>query len=232
MRARSLAEMTWTEIPPRPIVLVPIGSTEQHGPHLPCTTDTLIAEAVARAAAPRMPRAVGQEVVVAPALAYGASGEHQDFPGTISVGHQALGLLLMELIRSLATWADRIILVNGHGGNASTIESIVEQMRREQHTIGVTWCVLPGAVDSHAGHVETSLMLHLAPESVHLAAAESGNTTPLASLLPDLMRSGVRSLSANGVLGDPTKASAHEGHALFEELVELVVAQASAQEST
>lgn len=227
----SLAETPWTRLPERPIVLVPLGSTEQHGPHLPFTTDTLIADAVAHAAAPLITEVTGHPVVVAPALAYGASGEHQDFPGTISIGHDALRLLLVELIRSLSTWAGRIILVNGHGGNALTVKAVVDQMRYEQHHVTAVPCALETANDAHAGHDETSVLLHLSPDVVHMDAATPGNTRPLTKILPELMRAGVRPVAPTGVLGDPTHADATAGQASFTALVDALVAHATAEEA-
>lgn len=232
MPAIDLATAPWTEVPDRPLVLVPLGSTEQHGPHLPFITDTLIADAVARAAAPLISEATGQSVVTAPALAYGASGEHQDFPGTISIGHDALRLLLVEMIRSLSNWAGRIILVNGHGGNALTVKAAVEQMRYEQHHVTTIACALETASDAHAGHDETSVLLHLSPDIVRMDAAAPGNTQPLAEILPELMRSGVRPVAPTGVLGDPTHADATAGQASFTALVDALVAHATAKETT
>lgn len=227
----SLAETPWTQLPERPIVLVPLGSTEQHGPHLPFTTDTIIADAVAHAAAPLITEATGHPVVVAPALAYGASGEHQDFPGTISIGHDALRLLLVELIRSLSTWAGWIILVNGHGGNALTVKAVVDQMRYEQHHVTAIACALESATDAHAGLDETSVLLHLAPDLVRMDAAQPGNTQPLPEILPELMRTGVRPVAPTGVLGDPTDADATSGQASFTALVDALVAHATAKEA-
>ena len=224
--ATTLADSSWTEIPERPIVLVPLGSTEQHGPHLPFSTDTTIADAVARAAAPRISEATGQPVVVAPAVPYGASGEHQGFPGTISVGHDALRLLLVEMIRSVSVWAGRIILVNGHGGNALTLKAVVDQMQYEQHNVSSIPCALESATDAHAGHDETSVLLHLSSHLVRMETAQPGNTQPLAEILPDLMRSGVRPVSPTGILGDPTAANREEGRASFDALVDAVIAHA------
>jgi creatinine amidohydrolase len=224
--ATTLADTSWTQLPDRPIVLVPLGSTEQHGPHLPFSTDTTIADAVARASAPRIAAATGLPVVVAPALPYGASGEHQSFPGTISIGHDALRLLLVELIRSLSTWAGRIILVNGHGGNALTLKAVVDQMRYEQHNVSSIPCALESATDAHAGHDETSVLLHLSPHLVRMESAQPGNTQPLAEILPDLMRSGVRPVSPTGVLGDPTAADPDAGRASFDALVDALVGHA------
>ena len=89
-----------------PVLIVPVGSTEQHGPHLPLDTDTRIASAVAGAAATRLAAgADGRQFMVAPAVAYGASGEHQGFPGTVSIGSAALELVLLEFGRSVSDWA-------------------------------------------------------------------------------------------------------------------------------
>jgi mycofactocin precursor peptide peptidase len=207
-----LALATWTELPERPLVLVPIGSTEQHGPHLPLETDTLVATAVARAVAVRLGG------LVAPAVSIGASGEHQGFPGVISIGTSALRLVLVELVRSLSLWAGRVVLVNGHGGNLPAVTSAVDQLGAEGHDLSWVACTADG--DAHAGRTETSLLLHLAPHLVRQAIAEPGNTQPLGALLPDLVLHGVRHVAPNGVLGDPTGATAAEGTELFEKMVE------------
>lgn len=220
----SLDSSTWTELPDRPIVLVPLGSTEQHGPHLPFTTDALIAEAVARAAAQRLSEATGRGVVVAPTLTYGASGEHQGFPGTISIGHEALRHVLVEMIRSISTWANSIVLVNGHGGNTPTVKEVVHQLRHEQHDVTSIACSLESPTDAHAGHDETSLMLYLNPNLVRMNTAAPGNTQPLDEILQDLMAVGVRPVSPSGVLGDPSTADARTGQELFQALVDHVVA--------
>ena len=96
-------------------LLIPLGATEQHGPHLPLATDTIIAIAVAEGAALARP-----EVAVAPALPYGASGEHADFPGTLSLGQSALEAALVELVRSADHFAD-VVLLSWHGGNAAGV---------------------------------------------------------------------------------------------------------------
>ena len=221
----SLSGSTWTELPDRPIVLVPLGSCEQHGPHLPFTTDTDIAEAVALAAVPGIEASTGIRVVVAPPLAYGASGEHQAFPGTVSIGHDALRSVLVELIRSMSTWATRIVLINGHGGNATTVTAVVDKMRYERHDVMAISCALETSTDAHAGSDETSLMLFLRQNTVRVDSLEQGNITPLHALLPDLMAQGVRPISPNGVLGDPRTASRDIGEAAFANLVESVVGE-------
>ncbi|QJU55864.1 mycofactocin biosynthesis peptidyl-dipeptidase MftE [Herbiconiux sp. SALV-R1] len=224
--------MTWPEVGERPLVVVPVGSVEQHGPHLPMVTDTVIATAVARGAAEAMAR----EVVVAPAVAYGSSGEHQAFPGTVSIGREALHVVVIELARSLSTWAGRVVLVNGHGGNAATLASAVAQLIAEGHDIA--WVPvatlardsqkgLP-APDAHAGWWETSLMLHLQPASVRSPLPTAGDVRPMSELMPELRVGGVRAVSPSGILGDPSGATAAQGAVIFEALVDALVARIDA----
>lgn len=213
--APGLGWLAWPEVPARPIVLVPLGSTEQHGPHLPFDTDTVIARAVAEGTAALLASA-GDPVVVAPAIAYGSSGEHQHFAGTVSIGTAALGTLLLELGRSLATWAERIIVVNGHGGNADALRSAIPELRRG----GADGAWLPCRHgDLHAGRGETSLLLHLRPESVRSDLLRPGPEGSLGELLPRLRREGMRAVSPSGVLGDPTGADAAQGAALLRGMV-------------
>lgn len=221
--ARHLSAMTWDSLPAKPLVLVPIGSTEQHGPHLPFETDTVIATAAAERIASVL-QSDGIDVLVAPAIAYGASGEHQEFPGTVSVGHEALRMQIVELVRSLSTWAGRIVFVNGHGGNVSTLSSAIAQMRDEQHDVAWLACIFESDGDAHAGSTETSVMLHIAPERVRMDRAVPGQLAPLSQILPLLMSAGVRAASPSGVLGDPTSATADIGQTLMSQLVDRGVA--------
>ncbi|GAA2446142.1 mycofactocin biosynthesis peptidyl-dipeptidase MftE [Actinomadura vinacea] len=215
---RELAEAAWPDVQADPLVLVPVGSTEQHGPHLPLSTDTVIAEAVAERAAGAL------RAVVAPAIPYGASGEHAGFPGTISIGHEALHAVIVETVRSLALWAGRIVFVNGHGGNVATLDAAVPRLRAEGHDTAWTGCDAPGG-DAHAGLTETSVMLHLAPHLVRPFDTVTGDTRPLAALLPELIARGVRAVSPSGVLGDPAGASAERGR----EILDAMAASATAR---
>jgi creatinine amidohydrolase len=224
-----LARLRSPELSGRPTLLVPVGSTEQHGPHLPLGMDTLIAQAVADRAAEAI-REAGAEVLVGPALAYGSSGEHQHFAGTVSIGSEVLHQLLVELVRSAGSWAGRCVFVNGHGGNVAAVVAAVCQLRYEGHDVGWAPCA-PGPssapsgsepraeIDSHAGRVETSLALALAPDDVRLELAQRGAVEPLAALLPRIRAAGVASVSPNGVLGDPRGASAEEGEVLLRTMV-------------
>ncbi|QDQ96942.1 mycofactocin biosynthesis peptidyl-dipeptidase MftE [Tomitella fengzijianii] len=202
----NLAESAWPEAA-ADLLVVPVGSMEQHGPHLPLDTDTRIATAVAAS--------LGR--VVAPAIAYGASGEHEQFPGTVSIGSEALRLLLVEYGRSACRWAPRIVFVNGHGGNASALASAVKLLRYEGRD-AAWWTPVIQDGDAHAGRTETAMMLHLAPGSVRMGAAAPGNTAPAGDLWQAIREGGVAAVSGSGVLGDPTAATAEEGRRTVETL--------------
>lgn len=219
-----LADTTWPEVRPEsfdgrtPILLVPVGALEQHGPHLPLDTDAVIATAVATAVADDRDHAA-----LAPTLPIGASGEHAGFPGTLSIGAEALHDVLVELVRSSTPTFAAVMVINGHGGNVEALRSAATLCSAEGRTLLPHSLGLPG-MDAHAGRTETSLMLHLAPSRVRTELAAPGNTTPLRELLPELRAHGIRGLSPNGVLGDPTGATATEGAELFEALVQQAVA--------
>lgn len=200
-----------------PLVLVPVGSLEQHGPALPLGTDTMTAVSACHEAV-RVLEAQGRRVLAAPAVAYGASGEHEGFAGTVSIGHDALRMLLVELARSACRWAEGVVFVNGHGGNAPTVVDAVRQLREEGRAVAWTSCATPGG-DAHAGATETSLLLYLAPTAVRRDLLETGVTAPIGELMPQLRAHGVRAVSPNGVLGDPRGSTPDEGRRLFGELV-------------
>jgi len=223
----ALATAHWPEVEagPRRVLVVPVGSLEQHGAHLPLDTDTRIAVAVAARACTRPDGAARDGAGLAPAIAIGASGEHADFPGTLSIGHVALQSLLVELGRHAALHWPTMLVVNGHGGNVGAISDALKQLRaegRDAHVwhAGVRPAMLAAAgldlvPDAHAGRLETSLMLALAPGDVRLDAAIAGDTRPLNEIMTDLRTRGVRQVSPNGVLGDPAGATAEEGLALL-----------------
>jgi mycofactocin precursor peptide peptidase len=203
-------------------VIIPVGSTEQHGPHLPLDTDTRIATAVARGVSARLAGGSGHahlDWVVAPAIAYGDSGEHQSFPGTISIGTEALSTLLLEYGRSASCWAQRLVFVNGHGGNITALNRAVGRLRSEGRDAGWCACAVAGA-DAHAGHAETSVLLHISPADVLTERWQAGNGAPLSDLLPSMRRGGVAAVSEFGVLGDPTTATAAEGERMLAEMVD------------
>jgi creatinine amidohydrolase len=214
VRSRRLTALAWpdvTAVAAGSILVVPLGSTEQHGPHLPLGTDCDVAGALADRLAVARP-----DVLVAPALPYGSAGEHAAFPGTLSIGAPALELVVVELVRSAGAFAG-VVLVSGHGGNAAPLAAAVATLRAEGRAV-LAWAPRVPGGDAHAGRTETSLMLALAPETVRLDAAEPGDLRPLRAVIGELLRRGVAAVSPNGVLGDPTGATAEEGHGLLDAL--------------
>lgn len=214
----SLVDSAWPRVEADRIVILPLGSTEQHGPHLPLDTDTVIATYVAA----RVQEALGAGAVVAPAIPYGSSGEHQAFAGTISIGTEALEHLLVEWVRSASTWSQRLVIVNGHGGNVDAVERAERLLVAEGRRVLACHCSAPG-MDAHAGMAETSMMLAIDPDRVCMDDAVTGNPAPLAQLLPRLRAEGVRAVAPSGILGDPTSASSDLGHRLLEEMTGSIV---------
>jgi creatinine amidohydrolase len=215
-----LADLTWPEAAEHAdrgcLLAVPLGSTEQHGPHLPLSTDADVAVALCGALA-----AARADVVVAPVIGYGASGEHAGFAGTLSIGQAALELLLVELGRSASETFKRMLLVNAHGGNAEPVRRATALLRSESRDV-LAWMPQWDG-DAHAGFVETSLQLELDRSldrsRVRLDLAEAGATEPIHELMPALRSGGVRAVSPNGVLGDPAGASAEHGRTALGTLV-------------
>jgi creatinine amidohydrolase len=221
-----------TALSERSVVVLPLGAIEQHGPHLPLHTDLLVAEAVAAAAVER----VGAELDVwlLPALAYTKSNEHAWAPGTFWLSATTLLAVLDDIGRCLATTpARRLVVLNGHGGNSALL-GVANRELRLRHGL-MTFLAHPGvppdqggpsAADElgmgvHGGEDETSLVLHLAPELVDMSAARRtvpehlggnrfvrfGGTVSFGWLSDDF--------DDSGVIGDPTRATADRGAALF-----------------
>lgn len=214
-----LGGLTWPEVDGRRLVLVvPLGSTEQHGPHLPLDTDTRIAVATAEALATRV-----ADLVVAPAVAIGASGEHAGFPGTLSVGTVVFEEMVVEIGRSADHFAG-VAWVNAHGGNSVALRRALARLGAEGRRCLELRCSFPEG-DAHAGRTETSLLLAIAPDVVRTDRAEPGETRTWAELADVITTSGVIAASPNGVLGDPTGASAAEGRELLVGLVDRLAAE-------
>lgn len=224
-RPALLADLTWPEVEeraaPDTVVAIPLGSTEQHGPHLPFSTDADVAADLCRRLATRR-----GDVLVAPVLAFGASGEHQDFPGTLSIGRAALELVVVELARSAAATFAGTVFVNAHGGNVEALTSAERRLVGEGRRV-LAWTV-GWRGDAHAGRTETSLELALVPDRVRLERAAAGNRRPLDELMTRLRSQAVRAVSPNGVLGDPAGASAEEGEQILQALAADLVATVDA----
>lgn len=243
-QAVDLGALTWPQAadrlsrgltPAASTLIIPLGATEQHGPHLPLETDTVIAGAWAAAVAMRLP------ALVAPPLPYGASGEHQAFAGTLSIGHETLQSVIVELARSARGAVGRVVVLSGHAGNLDTLHAVRRRLSHEGHNVVVMVPVWPRrpphVIDAHAGRTETSLMLHLRPDLVDreqlgppLGPAVGhpvGEKRPLAEIMDQLRTEGVIGVSPSGILGDVADAGADEGRELFEELVAATVARLS-----
>jgi mycofactocin precursor peptide peptidase len=213
-----LGTMTWPTLwraAPRPVLVVPVGSCEQHGPHLPLDTDTRIAMALAEGLVDAFDTGGdgARSIVVAPPLTVTASGEHGGFPGTLSIGTEVFERVVVELVRS-ADWSGGVVLVNGHGGNAAAVGRAVATLRGEGRRVLSWWPRDPGG-DAHAGATETSVMLAVAPHLVRRGAVRPGRLEPISTYADELRRDGVRAVSETGVLGDPTTATAAHGRSLL-----------------
>jgi creatinine amidohydrolase len=228
-----LGDATWTEVDRAaevgrqspdgtrsPLVLIPVGSTEQHGPHLPLATDTLIAEEIAGRSVHHT-----EGLMIGPTISVSASGEHAGFPGTLSIGTAVTTALVIELVRS-ADWAAGVVLVNAHGGNHAAITAAVDTLVAEGRSV-LSWSpswprrLDGGPADLHAGRIETSMMLAIDPGLVRLELAVAGAD----ATLDDLRSHGVKAVSPNGVLGDPDGASGREGERFITAFVEDLVHQ-------
>lgn len=215
-------------------VIVPLGATEQHGPHLPLGVDSMIAAALAVGVAERLGDA-GHVSVIAPVLPFGDSSHHISFPGSTSLRHEVLAGVLHDLCDSFlqASFA-WVALVTGHAGNCAAMREVAARhdpgsvisvddwpsIRAAIHGVASTRLGL-GAdyVGTHAGHFETSIMLHLRPELVQMDRAEAGAIGDPKVLGARLRSEGMPAVSENGVIGDPTKADAAAGYQYLDAMV-------------
>ena len=191
------------------LLVVPVGSFEQHGAHLPPSTDSLIITAVTTAACN------GRDVAQGPTVNVSASDEHAGFAGTVSIGTDLTAATLVAIATSASVWAGTVLFANGHGGNADAITIATEELaaRGVRHDV---WSLpLYDGADMHAGLTETSVMLHLHPGLVHMDLAQPGNTATPEELMPAMRAGGLRAVSPGGVLGDPTGATAAHGRAVL-----------------
>ncbi len=192
-----------------PLLILPLGAWEQHGPHLPLDTDTIIVNRVVGDAL----QDTAFEVVLAPTLPITASDEHHGFAGTLSSGTNALKDTVVAICRS-ASWARGVCIVNGHGGNSDALAAISSALQYEKITHSI-WS-LPSYVggDMHAGHTETSVMLHISPESVRIGAIASGAMHET-GIIEAMRENGVQAIAENGIIGDATTATAEHGVAVL-----------------
>jgi mycofactocin precursor peptide peptidase len=228
-----LDRLTWPELDRLgrlgwDMVLLPLGSTEQHGPHLALGTDSLIAAEVGLRAARRLGR-----TLVAPVLPIGCSDEHREFPGMLSLGHETLTSVILDVCGRLLERDLRPIVFSAHGGNGRALQQAAGRMgprglviRPELEfspaaflaTLGVS--VAQAGV--HAGHAETSMMLACDPSLVHEERYQAGYVGDLEAIWRVLTTRGLRAASPNGVLGDPNGSTADRGEACLEAWAESV----------
>jgi creatinine amidohydrolase len=231
-RAHYLPALTPTETrlwaATNPLVILPLGAIEQHGPHLPLGVDSMIAEAAVLGLIQRC----GEAVCLGPTLVYGKSNEHADFPGTLDLGGTVLRRLLKSMIGQMhALGFRKFAVLNTHGGNSAVLLYTLRELQAELD-IRVGMLRLPGSGEQspqetawgfHAGEWETSVMLSLVPEWVQMDAAIShyppqaesdGGLKP--GTAPAMFGWSIRDLAPEGVLGDATKATAAKGERWFE----------------
>jgi len=235
-----LADEAWPDLETyfeeESIALVPLGSTEQHGPHLPEGTDHLIAEAYAREAAERT------GYLCTPTITVGVSPHHRQFHGTMWADAPAFRDYVESIARNLTYHGiDRIVFVNAHGGNVEHLREVGRRLRDDGTAYAVEWMwdeSIPDLVDEaferngpHGGPKETAMIQHLRPELVHddrLAEARDGGIASVEDA--ETVKHGARTFydaidnTANGVLGDQTDATAEKGAQLFEAAAEQLVA--------
>ncbi len=236
----NLSEQSWTDVAglDTELAVLPVGSTEQHGPHAPLGTDVLTATAVAEAGVDRY----DGDAVLAPSIPVGVAAEHRHFAGTLWVSEDTFRRYVSETMASLASHGfTRIVVVNGHGGNVDALRELCGTLVREEtaYAVPFTWFdavdyadVDPPIRMGHGGPVETSLLQAIAPDLVrHERLDEAGEN---AADGWGEWQSGVNlaydsaEFSENGVVGDPRDGSAERGEKLLENattaLVELLEA--------
>lgn len=227
---RLLNEMTWPELADAvsqgvTTVILPLGATEQHGPHLPLGTDTFRAQALAEGLAKDL-----ENALVAPVLPIGCSDEHWGFPGLLSLNHETLAQVIVDCAQRMAGWGvRRLILLSAHGGNGYALDLAAQWLQERVPDLTVYMPedlttvsdrllkeaqkdhISPETVGLHAGEGETSEMLHLRPDLVLMNKAAAGYTGDMAEIVSQLQASGLQPLTANGILGDPRPAESQRG---------------------
>jgi creatinine amidohydrolase len=234
-----IADETWPELGDyfenESLAIVPLGSTEQHGPHLPLATDHLIAEGFAREAADRT------GYLCTPTIDIGVSPHHRQFDGTMWVDAPVFRDYVESLTRNLAYHGiDRVVYVNAHGGNVEHLREVGRRLRDEEVLYAVEWMwndSIPELVDDlfeqngpHGGPKETAMIQYLRPELVRedrLADARDDGAESVEAA--DTTKHGARTYydaienSDNGVFGDQRDATAEKGEEMFEAATDQLV---------
>jgi creatinine amidohydrolase/Fe(II)-dependent formamide hydrolase-like protein len=230
-------ELTWPEAEERfkkvDIAILPVGAIEQHGPHLPLDTDAFDADYLAR----RVAEACSEpKPLVLPMIPFGVSYHHDDFKGTISVSNDALSKIIYDIGMSLArNGIKKMLIINGHGDNAPTLRYAAQMINRDAK---IFTCVDTGETsdvdldklistpnDVHAGETETSTSLATRPHLVKMEQAKAMIPQFTSRYLNFSSTRGVpwyahtKRISENGVMGDPTKATAEKGEKMWEIMI-------------
>jgi creatinine amidohydrolase len=235
-----LGDATWPDLrdhlESESLALVPLGSTEQHGPHLPLATDHLIAEAFARETAERTGH------LCTPTVDVGVSPHHRQFHGTMWVDAPTFRDYVESMTRNLASHGiDRVVYVNAHGGNVAHLREVGRRLRDDEVLYAIEWMwndSIPDLVDGlferngpHGGPKETAMIMHLANELVRTDRLEDARDGGWADFTyGDASKHGSRTFydsidnTANGVLGDQTDATATKGKRMFEAATDQLVA--------
>lgn len=239
--SRLIGDLTFAEIGSAlgaaSVLCLPVGSMEQHGPHLPLNTDTVLAEAFARRIVERWSGTY--DLWQLPPLPVGLSREHAWAPGTLSLSVAGMTALLRDLGREIARAlpTKNLLIVNGHGGNRGILEALTREMRGD---FGLNLCTLhlgalispvpdTGVPEIHAGKDETSAMLVLAPELVRQDLIAKGKASPDGQAVRKLVLDPGASfpwssddprLAAAGVIGDARQASVQHGQAIVARVLE------------
>jgi creatinine amidohydrolase len=224
------------------VAILPLGAIEQHGPHLALRTDISIATALAA----RVADALGDLAVLLPPMPYGLSEHHTAFAGTVTLRPETLIRLILDVVESMsAQGIDRVIIVNGHGGNMDAIRLASRQARRDtgSRVAHVMWAQVAGdaiaeemagrGMYNHACEIETSLAMDLCPEIVHEPLPGSWLEPEFAPYAaPPTARIDVPlwldELTPTGALGDPSRATPERGRRLADLVVERTVTFARA----
>jgi len=221
-----LSAATWPEIRDceSNLAVVPVGSTEQHGPHAPLGTDTLTATAVAEAGVAAYHEQTGEDVPITPTIPIGIAAEHRGFDGTLWVSPETFRAYVRETIASLAHHGfSRVVIVNGHGGNTDALGEITGTISREDAAYAVAFTWFEG-IDTeremgHGGPVETSLISHLDREAIReneLPAASEGAAEGWGEWVAGVnLAHDSDEFTDNGVVGDPTAATPELGERLL-----------------
>ncbi len=245
MKSVRMEEMNWPDIKEAiengcTTAVLAIGSTEQHGPHLPLITDTLIGDALACKVAERLGNALQ-----APTIRVGLSEHHLPFPGTISFRSDTLKAIIGDYVESLIRHGfTTIILLPMHGGNFGTVKNSVEELQQKHPDLRVIgYTDLQGLINAlykfsgdygisefeagaHAGESETSLILALAGGLVQKSRYAPGYLGPLGEKeMKMLLEKGMPALSKKGILGDPTKATAEKGNVYLEKMTDYIIGE-------